>query len=579
MSGLWNSLLGFSQIAQANHAVTALATICLIYYVFHIFHLDGARLLMRTLREELSLVELECRQLGRERSVTRTEIQLLREMLGQPDFEKSCDLLLRRYVPNLQDGLAAVVRLSPAAEDRVWHRGLSEASVRELQIDPELIESLRDGTPLLVDGERLNSSQLLASLSAADRRKVRSLALVGIGVGERMQAVLLTSRLLPVCGIAQQQLELLARIAASLFGSLNQHLRLHDQSEQLQFTQILLELRALLDSLQADPIRVMHAFLERVAQLVQADRGVVFLVSDAHNSSLAPAARYGQSLSAGVEPVWRRHEEAIAWAGFNARQQSSFDSAQLKRFDVDSLIGSALTVPICLDDRTPGVLCLTRSRNSPFAPHYRTLLDNAAEVFTTVMNRGLIAQEFERQAREDGLTELANRREFDRQLIREVDAVHAQQVEECCLLLLDLDRFKRINDDFGHQAGDEVLRVTARVLKDRISRIRSSDRVLLARYGGEEMALILPAFTMPGALRIAEQIREAIEQTVFRYERHSIRATVSIGVACCPLHALTAQELLEAADQALYQAKTRGRNRVCAAVQAPLVETGSGILG
>lgn len=93
------------------------------------------------------------------------------------------------------------------------------------------------------------------------------------------------------------------------------------------------------------------------------------------------------------------------------------------------------------------------------------------------------------------------------------------------------------------------------------------------------MALILPAFSMPGALRIAEQIREAIEQTVFRHERHALRATVSIGVACCPLHALTAQELLEAADQALYQAKTRGRNRVCAAVQAPLVETGSGILG
>lgn len=175
------------------------------------------------------------------------------------------------------------------------------------------------------------------------------------------------------------------------------------------------------------------------------------------------------------------------------------------------------------------------------------------------------------------MTELANRREFDRQLLREVEAVHAQQVDGCCLLLLDLDRFKKVNDDHGHQCGDEVLRITARVLKDRVARIRSGDRVLLARYGGEEMALILPSFTMQGALRIAEQIREAIEQTDFCHENRSIKVTASIGVANCPLHALNVPDLLEAADTALYQAKTRGRNRVCAAVQSPLVETGSGI--
>ncbi len=579
MSGLWISVLEFSQVAASGGAITALAATCLVYYVHHIYHVDGSRELMQALREELSLVELECRQLGRERSVTRTEIQLLREMLGQPDFEKASELLLRRFVPNVQDGLAAVVQLGPSAGIRVMPRGLSDESVRALQIDSEFIESLRNGPPILIDGSRLTSCRLMASLSKVDRRKVERLALVGIGAGEQMHAILVTSRLLPVCGIARQQLELLARIAASLSGSLNQYIRHRHQSTQLQFTQVLLELRAVLDSLQADPIRVMQAFLERVAHLVEADRGVVFLVSDRHGARLAPAARFGQPLSAGVEPVWRRHEEAIAAAGFNSQQQSAYDLAQLKRLDVDTLIGSALAIPICIDDRSPGILCLTRIRNAPFAPHLQSLLENAVEVFTTVMNRGLEAQEFERQAREDGLTELANRREFDRQLLREVDAVHTQQVDGCCLLLLDLDRFKKVNDDYGHQCGDEVLRITARVLKDRVARIRSGDRVLLARYGGEEMALILPSFTMPGALRIAEQIREAIEQTAFCHEKRSIQVTVSIGVASCPLHALNAPDLLEAADTALYQAKTRGRNRVCAAIQSPLVESGSGILG
>lgn len=579
MSGLWISLLQFSQTAASGGAISALAAVCLLYYLHHIYLLDGTRELMKSLREELSLVELECRQLGRERSVTRTEIQLLREMLGQPDFEKTSELLLRRFIPNVQEGLAAVIQLGPSADLRVMPRGLSEESVRNLQLDPEFVASLRNGPPILIDGSRLTSTRLMASLSVADRRKIESLALVGVGAGDQMHAILMTSRLLPVCGVQRQQLELLARIAASLSGSLHQYIRHHHQSAQLQFTQVLLELRGVLDALQADPIRVMQAFLERVVQLVEADRGVVFLISDRHGSGLAPAARIGQPLSAGAEPVWRRHEEAIARAGFKGQQQSSFDSTQLKRFHVDSLIGSALTIPIIIDDRTPGVLCLTRSRNAPFAAHLQSLLENAVDVFTTVMNRGLEAQEFERQAREDGLTELANRREFDRQLLREVEAVHAQQVDGCCLLLLDLDRFKKVNDDYGHQGGDEVLRITARILKDRVARIRSGDRVLLARYGGEEMALILPSFTMQGALRVAEQVREAIETTDFRYENRSIHVTVSIGVASCPLHALNAPDLLEAADTALYQAKTRGRNRVCAAIQSPLVESGSGILG
>lgn len=579
MTDLWNVQFGLPQIVSWIRTDTALAAVCLVYYAYHTRLLDATRKTLHALREELSLAELECRQLGRERSVTRTEIQLLREMLGQPDFDKSCELLLRRFVPNVQDGLAAVMLLAQSSERRIWRRGLCDASALELQVDSELVESLRDGTPVLLDLHRLSSTRLMAGLTATDRRKVDQLALVGIGIGEQMQAILLTSRLLPVCGVPRQQLELLVRIASSLHGSLSQHVRIHDQTAQLRHTQVLLDLRSLLDSMQADPIRVMHAFLGRISELVQTDRGVVFLVADQDESSLAPAARSGRAMSAGVEPVWRRHEEAIAWAGFNARQLVAFDSEQLKRFDIDSLVGSALTIPVDLDDRTRGVLCLTRGRNERFSLHVRRLVESATEVFRNVINRGLIAQEFERQAREDSLTELANRREFDRQLLREVEAVHHQQNDECCLLLLDLDRFKKINDDFGHQAGDEVLRVTSRVLKDRVSRIRSSDRALLARYGGEEMALILPSFSMPGALRVAEQIREAIEQTAISYENRSIRATVSIGVASCPLHALTDQELLEAADQALYQAKTRGRNRVCAAVQAPLVESGSGILG
>jgi diguanylate cyclase (GGDEF)-like protein len=175
--------------------------------------------------------------------------------------------------------------------------------------------------------------------------------------------------------------------------------------------------------------------------------------------------------------------------------------------------------------------------------------------------RTRLYQQAERLATTDGLTGLLNRRTFNVQL--EARLREAQRYQRpLSLLLLDIDHFKKVNDTHGHPAGDAVLRGVARVAQ---KAARETDQV--ARYGGEEMAVILPETDGKGALAIAERLRKAVEATPHATERGSLRVTVSIGISTS---AQSAEELIELADRALYRAKQGGRNRVEAANRASL---------
>jgi diguanylate cyclase (GGDEF)-like protein len=144
----------------------------------------------------------------------------------------------------------------------------------------------------------------------------------------------------------------------------------------------------------------------------------------------------------------------------------------------------------------------------------------------------------------------------------------AQEVERAIrfnrslsLLVIDIDHFKQINDRYGHQRGDAILAELAnRVVTETRAQVDT-----VARYGGEEFVLLLPETPIEGGRVVAEKIRESIASKPFGSEGEAISVTVSIGLACFPQHGSTAQTLLRAADQALYEAKGRGRNVVVSA--------------
>ena len=172
----------------------------------------------------------------------------------------------------------------------------------------------------------------------------------------------------------------------------------------------------------------------------------------------------------------------------------------------------------------------------------------------------------EEQSITDGLTGLKNRRLFDERLQEEFH--RAQRYSDpVSLIMIDLDHFKQVNDRFGHQAGDQVLREAAECIR---ASIRDPD--ICARYGGEEFAVILPKTHLSGALAVAERIWRALGSKIYhqaiqeagRSRPVDVRVTASIGLAFYPSKDITTAELLvRFTDEALYQAKRSGRNTIC----------------
>lgn len=157
----------------------------------------------------------------------------------------------------------------------------------------------------------------------------------------------------------------------------------------------------------------------------------------------------------------------------------------------------------------------------------------------------------------DGLTQIHNKRYLNEALDREVLRARRHQ-RDLSVLMFDIDFFKRVNDHYGHLAGDHVLRELAKLVQERIRR----DEVF-ARYGGEEFCVVLPETSLAGAVALAEDIRSRVEGYPFVFQGERIPVTISVGCAFLQPPDRNASDLIRRADDKLYEAKRSGRNRVC----------------
>jgi diguanylate cyclase (GGDEF)-like protein len=156
----------------------------------------------------------------------------------------------------------------------------------------------------------------------------------------------------------------------------------------------------------------------------------------------------------------------------------------------------------------------------------------------------------------DALTQIFNRRYFNEALEREFNRARRYQ-RDLSLILFDIDHFKKVNDTYGHLAGDNLLRAMVLAMKPKLRR-----EDVFARTGGEEFGVLLPEINLEGARFIAEKLRKIAEATEVRFEAHLLKATVSLGISQLIAN-MVGEQLYKSADEALYQAKNTGRNRVC----------------
>lgn len=219
--------------------------------------------------------------------------------------------------------------------------------------------------------------------------------------------------------------------------------------------------------------------------------------------------------------------------------------------------GGLLVLPLIINDKLIGVLELIGRAGDTTLFDQRDLFVTIAEHLALALNSALLFEGVERLATYDPLTGIANHRAMQDFLQRRL-AEAERHGEELGVIMIDVDHFRSFNEEEGHDAGDAVLKMVVGVLADSI---RPYD--LAARYGGEEFTVIMPTLGLDGTMRVAERIREKIERleyvTASGRTRH---VSASLGCAVFPGTARDSASLLRAADQALFQAKRNGRNRV-----------------
>lgn len=237
-------------------------------------------------------------------------------------------------------------------------------------------------------------------------------------------------------------------------------------------------------------------------------------------------------------------------------EQDQFDDNFLRCFG----FLSGMLMPLIYHNRNIGSLFLQDCMGArEWSIDNTALIGSLADLVTVAIEHANMHEEKKKQAVTDGLTGISNRRHFNDTLEKEFERARRYD-KTLSLVVVDLDFLKKINDNYGHQAGDQAIKSIGGVLA---RSCRSVDTA--ARYGGEEFCLLLPDTETEDAVLLAERVRKRIAETFIEGPGN---ISASLGVATYPSHASDPDELFQAADHALYQAKESGRNRVCIASAA-----------
>jgi diguanylate cyclase (GGDEF)-like protein len=330
-------------------------------------------------------------------------------------------------------------------------------------------------------------------------------------------------------------------------------------SEDASLVRDMLELRMLTDEDFASPEELLRQFLHKLAFMTNFERASIYRqAADAHSVEILASS--AMILPADLRDRWQHSETVWSAAQLDSEVHLAWCPAPSDA-EEHPLLQSALLVRMNHPQFPNAVLILTSRLRMPRSEYDVELAKWSAQFLPEMFHRASTWAQLEDRARRDALTGLANRHVFETSLHR-LDQRAGDAGSSNSLLLLDLDHFKSINDQHGHLVGDEVLRCVAATLQRCVHQSRVTDQPTVARFGGEEFAILLPGVPLAGAKRIAEQILHQLRTQPIPIPGGELRVTASIGIAGSPDHGRLAKDWLRAADEALYVGKRSGRNRV-----------------
>jgi len=353
----------------------------------------------------------------------------------------------------------------------------------------------------------------------------------------------------------------LLRVAAALLGPAVRELRLRDDLEQrvVDLTTVQVIGNLLVSTLDGEEL--LENLVTYVADVLSA-RGCVLYTMDEEagcfrvRASFGDAPQAAESLLPGQGTIGRVAERRLPLLLRQTAGHPDFDPP----FECYPRAASLVLAPLVVKGELLGViLAADRRTGLPFLEADLELLTIFAGQAAAALDNIRLYARLEKAATTDALTHLANRRNFEEVLEKEM-ARASRYGHPLSLLMLDIDRFKDVNDTYGHVTGDQVLRRLGEVLRNQL---RTTD--VPARYGGEEFTVIMPHTPKPHAAAVAERLRTKVEEANLFFTTRLRVLTVSIGVAAFPSDGSTMDTFVGAADNALYRAKRAGRNRVIAA--------------
>lgn len=325
------------------------------------------------------------------------------------------------------------------------------------------------------------------------------------------------------------------------------------KDKKLQQLNTLIEMTALINST-FDPIYIKEKSIEAAASLSDAEAGSLLLI-DQKTGELFFEVAIGDK-GEEVKPIRLKKGSGIAgWVAEHGEPVIINDASSDARFfkGVDDQSGFStrdmICVPVKAKERIIGVLQVINKNKGSFEFDDMIILHALANQVAVAMENARLYQE----AITDGLTKLYHHKYFELRLKEELDRAKRYR-HNLSLILIDIDLFKRVNDNYGHFAGDKILEWIAEILKNNT---RLSD--IVARYGGEEFAVILPFANQKNAFNVAERFRKSVEDMDFS----GIRVTISAGVGYFDGEDMDFdyKRFIELTDKALYRAKDNGRNR------------------